>query len=448
MMRQAARVVCAVALLVTGAAAVELPFGLGGSGSGGSSSVADVLDAKTWYTSNYTFPVWSQNYTVRPIDYKVEASLLLLVALYIFLHLLGKARNQAMAKTWANVAVPMLADEFAVVGKGTEIGASDGEEHLVWNGAGDALLFATGRRGVNSLHAYFELVPYHDPLALLYHFVGDIVAATVSSSARDTLSLHFALPYQSPDNVSGVDTLSLHFALPYQSPDNVSGVFAIISKTALRRSRAGRFDLTFTKLAGDAETSARKLDERFVVLSETSDLSDSLLGEQGAKGDAHRDKVGLQIAINGPAKDLLESLILTDLPHERPWNGPVPVEKRTRSLVLTLQAPHNITEARASLALVEAACNLLDAMELGAARLSALTLTKLRKTRAELDKELLDESLKEQREAEKEAREEAKRKADAEKFSKLSEKEQAKKKELEKKRAQRKAGKSMRGRSG
>ncbi|PWN41569.1 hypothetical protein IE81DRAFT_324426 [Ceraceosorus guamensis] len=428
MMRQAARVVCAVALLVTGAAAVELPFGLGGSVSSGSGSVADVLQAKTWYTSNYTFPVWSQKYTVRPIDYKVEASLLLLVALYIFLHLLGKARNQAVAKTWANVAVPMLADEFAVVGKGTEIGASGGEEHLVWNGAGDALLFATGRRGVNSLHAYFELVPYHDPLALLYHFVGDIVAATVSSSARDTLSLHFALPYQ--------------------SPDNVSGVFAIISKTALRRSRAGRFDLTFTKLAGDAETSARKLDERFVVLSETSDLSDSLLGEQGAKGDAHRDKVGLQIAINGPAKDLLESLILTDLPHERPWNGPVPVEKRTRSLVLTLRAPHNITEARASLALVEAACNLLDAMELGAARLSALTLTKLRKTRAELDKELLDESLKEQREAEKEAREEAKRKADAEKFSKLSEKEQAKRKELEKKRAQRKAGKSMRGRSG
>lgn len=63
-------------------------------------------------------------------------------------------------------------------------------------------------------------------------------------------------------------------------------------------------------------------------------------------------------------------------------------------------------------------------MELGAARLSAITLTKLRKTRAEVDKQLLEEATREAREEEEEAKAAAKRKADQEKLGKLSEKEQ------------------------
>lgn len=136
---------------------------------------------------------------------------------------------------------------------------------------------------------------------MLYYAVGDIVAATTNPSARDLLTLRFALPFQ--------------------TPDNVSGVFAIVAKTSLRVTRKGRFDLTFAKLADDADSVARGLDKNFAVLSETTDMSDTLLGEAGAKGNAQREKVGLQSAINGPAGRLLESLVLSDQPNEKPEYG-------------------------------------------------------------------------------------------------------------------------------
>ena len=67
-------------------------------------------------------------------------------------------------------------------------------------------------------------------------------------------------------------------------------------------------------------------------------------------------------------------------------------------LVLTLKAPRNAAQARDSLALVEAACNIADAIELGTAKLREITVTKLRRTRADVDKQLQEEATKEQRE--------------------------------------------------
>jgi len=141
------------------------------------------------------------------------------------------------------------------------------------------------------MHAGFKLKPLHDPLALLYNFAGDVIAASGTSSISDQLILHFALPYQ--------------------QPDNISGVFAVVAKDALRRTRAGRFDLTFAKLADDAEAKKRGLAENFSILSEAADLSDSLLSE----------KVGVVEVLNGPAGHLLDSLVLSDQPQEKPEDG-------------------------------------------------------------------------------------------------------------------------------
>lgn len=113
-------------------------------------------------------------------------------------------------------------------------------------------------------------------------------------------------------------------------------------------------------------------------------------------------------------------------PRSRSSDSPIPVEKRTRTLVLTLRAPTSEAESKDSLALVEAACNLLDAMELGAARMQAITLTKLRKTRADVDRQLLEEATREAREVEEEQKAAAKRAADQAKLGSLSEKELAK----------------------
>lgn len=105
---------------------------------------------------------------------------------------------------------------------------------------------------------------------------------------------------------------------------------------------------------------------------------------------------------------------------------PVQVAKRQRNLILVLRMPKNAQEAKESLALLEAACNLVDALELGLVKLTNTTLAKLRSTRSAVDKELQEEATKWQKEEEEEAKAEAKKRAEQEKLNKLSPAEQEK----------------------
>lgn len=121
--------------LAARAAAVELPFGAGGA-------------SQAWYEQTYAVPYLTAA-RVRPIDFVVDAACFGLALLYLVVHRIGRARNRMLAQTWADLAAPMLRNEFAAVGKGKEIGAK-GEETLVWNGGAEAVMYATGRRGVDS----------------------------------------------------------------------------------------------------------------------------------------------------------------------------------------------------------------------------------------------------------------------------------------------------------
>jgi hypothetical protein len=155
---------------------------------------------------------------------------------------------------------------------------------------------------VCSLQILFNLKPMHDPIQLLYNLGSDFATAALVSSSRDLLTLTFLLPYQ--------------------GPDNVSGVFALVDKTALRSTRKGRFDLTFAKVI-DSENAneQRELSPQFAIMSETGELTDAILGDIGEKGKAQRHRVGLQTAVNGEAGKLLYSLVLSDQPEQRPEEG-------------------------------------------------------------------------------------------------------------------------------
>ncbi|PWN32121.1 DUF1682-domain-containing protein [Meira miltonrushii] len=404
--------------------AVELPGFLKGA-------IPEQLQDLPWYERSYEFTLIRTPVKVRPIDFKLESLFLGIAFVYFIAHLIGKARNRALAKAWLKTAMPLLEDEFAFVGKedapaGHHFGTGEGDGKLVWNGGGEALAYASGRRGVDGLQILFRLTPFHDPFELLYTFLYN----TATGSSKPVIS----------------DTISLTFLLPFQSPDNISGVFAIAEKSVLRESRQGRFDMTFAKvLDGENVNSQRQLDARYAIMSEVGDLTDAFLGDIGDKGNAQRNRVGLQAALNNSeAGNYLYSLVLSDQPEKRPETGAIPVEKRKRKLVLTLRMPKSQSGAKASLSLVEAACNLVDALELGNAKLNNTTINKLRQTRVAVDKELTEEATKYDREDEEEARQAAKKKAEQEKFDKLSPAEQEKKKQVEKKRQQRKAqGKQM-----
>lgn len=149
------------------------------------------------------------------------------------------------------------------------------------------------------MHAHFHLIPRHDPLIHIYHTLYDFAVASAISSVRDTLTLTFQLPPTS---------------------DNISGVFAIVDKSVLQSLRSVRpFDLSFARLLDSKDDrEQRGLSRQWAIMSENAELTDGFLGEVGPKGNARRDKIGIQKVVNSAAGKWLESLILTDLPQDRP----------------------------------------------------------------------------------------------------------------------------------
>lgn len=251
--------------------------------------------------------MWKLDLKFKPVEFKFEAVLLTVALIYLIAHRIGKMRNQSVARAWMDQALPMLEDEFAFVGKeeqaqGQHVSLGKGHGRIMWNGAADALAYASGRRGVDGLQVEFTFVPYHDLIQLLYNFVNDIATAALVPSS--------------------LDVLTYTFLLPYQAPDNVSGVFALVDKTVLRSTRKGRFDLTFAKVI-DSENAneQRNLSSQFAIMSEVGDLTDAILGDIGEKGNNQRHRVGLQSALNSPAGKQLYSLVLSDQPRKRPEDG-------------------------------------------------------------------------------------------------------------------------------
>ncbi|CAO1636723.1 unnamed protein product [Sympodiomycopsis kandeliae] len=352
----------------------------------------------------------------KPIQFKLEAFVFALALLYLLLHFIGKKKNHRLADTWVKEALPAIEKEFATTAK-------DGQgkgELLLWNGGDESVFYASGRRSVESLHAHFNLTPRHDPLLHLYNILYDIAVASPISSARDTLTLSFVLP---------------------PTADNTSGVFAVVDKSVLQSLRSVRpFDLSFARLLDTNDSrEARGLDNKWAIMSENAELTDAFLGPMGASGDERRHKIGIQTVLNSSAGNWLESLILTDLPQDRPESDATfNASSYPRLLILNLRVPPSSSTSQLSLPLLTLSTNILDAIEFSYIKLSDKCQSKIKKTRTDFEKEVEKEKEREKKLEEEEER--IKRKAAEEKIKRegLSEKELAKKKELDEKRARRK----------
>ncbi|PWN49003.1 hypothetical protein IE53DRAFT_388791 [Violaceomyces palustris] len=370
-------------------------------------------------------------FVFRPALFRAEAVLLSVSFLFLLVHLVGKSRNRLLANRWAKAALPILDQEFALVARGaggkSKSGGDDDGDILTWNGGGSALIYASGRRNVESLHALITLKPRHDPMERLYNFLYDTATAETVSSSRDLITLSFTLPQS--------------------EPDNLCGVFGVVDKSELRTTRMGRFDLSFAKVnENESATSSRGISNRWAIMSESNDLTDQILGEEGRKGEEQRDRIGLAKLLESEAGQRLESLILSDQPSQRPTQGPLKPEQRWRRITATIRLSKVAREVKESVEILQCCLNLSDALcssnnnrSNGGIKLKTETINKLKRTRQEVDKELMEEVTKEAREEEEERKSEAKRKAEREKLEKLSPAEQARRKEVERKRQLRKA---------
>lgn len=373
----------------------------------------------------WTGTVWKVNLALRPRQFYVQGTLLAMALLLFVIAVLGRLSNRWRVQSWSRVYTRALEDEFVQVG--ADDAATRGSvPRLVWNGGDEACLFASGRRGVQTLHATVHLRPRNDPILRAVSTLYDILSVPV-------------VPWNAPDHVT------LTFTFP-TTPRINSATFAIIDKTELHRERHGRFDMKFARvLDGASASESRGLDERFAIASESGDATDRWLGEIGPRGDKQRSRLGVADRLNSPAGQFLVSLLYTDQPRLEPQTGALPESQRVERLEMTMRLPRTENEARTSLPLLALALDIVDALALTAAGRSDIlalrpeTHTALKKVRTQVNEGLNELSTRDAKAEAAEAEEEERRRAQQEKFDKLSPAEQAKRKQIAQKRSARKA---------
>ncbi|KAI8055427.1 hypothetical protein BDF22DRAFT_677091 [Syncephalis plumigaleata] len=93
-------------------------------------------------------------------DFYIELILCALLICYVFIYQWGKYTNEQIAKTWIKYHLDLFASHFAHVG-------NDKGHILVKDGPADFLFYASGRIHCQYLRARLQMIPRHDPIALL-----------------------------------------------------------------------------------------------------------------------------------------------------------------------------------------------------------------------------------------------------------------------------------------
>lgn len=366
--------------------------------------------------------VWGVKLVFRPAQFYVQGVLIAVSVLYLLYGLMASAVNRSRLRAWHRRFGEALQKEFVQVGAD----ATSAQPTLLWNAANEACLFATGRRGIDTLHATVWLRPWHDLLSIFVSVLYDLLALPpVPWLAQETVTVQMILP---------------------SSPPVHGGTFALIDKTELPRVLHDRFDLLFARVLDTEDASrSRGLNERFAIASESGDITDKWLGEVGPRGDAQRSKLGITHTLNSDAGRLLVSLVFTDQPRVQPAHILDPKEPREERLELTMRLPRTTAQLEASVQLLTMCMDLADALHLtatGKSNLMALrpeTQASLTKTRAEAAKTMTDIMSRDTKAEAAQAAEEERLRLQKEKFDKLSPAEQAKRLEVTKRRNQRKA---------
>ncbi|KAF8529028.1 DUF1682-domain-containing protein [Hysterangium stoloniferum] len=344
---------------------------------------APIVQTEDWNGTEYRY----NRIVFRPAQFKIEGAVLGVLCVYIVIWYLGKTQNYRRAMAWPvppSLPSPIPTDisvQFSspIPKSGT----------ITQDGACDFFNYSTGRRGVRSLHTTVALLPRHDALSMIYDFGWTLYDLTYTP--KDEISLNFTLQ---------------------PTGSTPPFVWGIIKKDEMAQMRRSRWDLTFTK-----GSDSPLLPNDLCVFSEAADITESIL--------KFSPSVPLvKVLQDSEVRKYFRSLIITDQPSERPLNGPIPLEDRTRHVILTLSSP-SVSDAGVTLPIVNAAFALVDLLD-AKLPLRPETKTKLKSRRDDVDDELKKESRKEKDEEQEESKRAAKRKAGEEKVSKLSASEQKK----------------------
>lgn len=257
-----------------------------------------------------------------PQDFIQEAVILPFVIIVLGLHFWGRRKNRRIANKWAEVHLPALEREFAVVGlAGKKLPSLDdvqsfGLLQATTNFEGDVpdsllqekraeefVTYATGRQNVAFVDIKLSLFKRHNPLTLILGYL----LSFFFDSARPPMERMEATAYTFdgrekdlvPRNKQGQDAQDSRFK-GTQSSAYDGFVWAVVHKDHMRYLREDRYDLSLTSTKDSS-----KLPLWTTVMTENAEITESILAPDLIK------------AVEA-AGDEFEYLIITDQPIDKP----------------------------------------------------------------------------------------------------------------------------------
>ena len=260
-----------------------------------------------------------------PSDFVLEAYVLPFVFLIVLFHLWGRRSNRARARGWMAAHGPLLEQEFALVGFGTEaaeravaqaLDSVEGEglaramakeqeagkkedavEKLRERAADDFETYATGRQNVACVDARIQLVKRYNPLQLAAEYVLAALFDSFRAPAERVSATAHAFDGHEREMVPG-ETAAKGKG-PHSSYDGF--VWAVVHKDQMRALRDERYDISLTATKDHA-----KLPAWATVMSESAEVTDALLTPE------------LVVAVEKAGPSVFEHLIVSDQPLEKP----------------------------------------------------------------------------------------------------------------------------------
>jgi hypothetical protein len=251
-------------------------------------------------------------------EFKTEGLILSVMAVVLLLHLFGASLNRKKAKKWISAHTAPLTLEFASVGfAGVPVSASDKKGEALLQALsesnaqqGDKLLkekslfefstYATGRTNVAFVDVKLTLLKRFNPFIVLF----ETLFSVFFDSATQTQDTFEAVLYPF-DGKEALTVPGLPGAAELRSNKDGKSAFdgfvwALVHKERMKEVRDDRYDVSLTATKDHA-----KLPNWLTVMAESAEITDALLTPELIKAAEL-------------AGDLLEYLIITDQPIEKP----------------------------------------------------------------------------------------------------------------------------------
>ncbi|KZZ95764.1 hypothetical protein AAP_01440 [Ascosphaera apis ARSEF 7405] len=219
-----------------------LPSGTIAAANGMANNTKPIVYTK-WYR------VWERT---TPADFIIEAVFVPAILLVCIFHMLGMRRNRARARTFAQAHLPLLQDEFSLVGYGrtkrtqpAHLSAEDinagkiPSNVLKERGANEFTMYASGRQNVAFLDINIVTSKWYNPFVQILNLVFSFLMESVEMPVEKALLVSYAFDGHEADLVPAPPPEQEEIERKAKKESSVYDgfVFAVVHKNAMRKLR-------------------------------------------------------------------------------------------------------------------------------------------------------------------------------------------------------------------